>query len=41
MTEYTEAEIQQALNEAVEDGLLTLFIEDGEIFYVKSEEMPK
>ncbi len=37
--EYTENEIKQALNQAVEQGLLTMFIKDGAAYYVESREL--
>jgi len=37
--QYTDDEIKLALNQLVEEGILTMFIQDGEVFYVESEKI--
>ena len=39
--QYTDDEIKQALNQLVEEGLLTMFIQDGEVFYVEPDKVGK
>ena len=36
MKEFTDQEVREALNQAVEEGLLHMIVKDGEPFYIEN-----